>query len=446
MLAWAGLTCVVLFLLANIETTDSGVGYYFLLFTIAAALAIVATIGNPLQSLCFPRSALFLLVFLSYFLLRLFFDVPYLAEVKAMTLGTSGGVVFALLLGVTVAIFISTIFSAQSMGLRSAIPGFLFLCISLYFVSDTFMTHFASVRSDLFLIDSHDRQYQRPGNFIGILTLMFSMLLGSVRIFHEGFSSTPLFARAIVMAVYIAMTGMLLVMAQLLGSNAGFVVGFVVCGTTLLWIWRPRRRMVRWSRHLLAQSTDSALVLQKSVAALAWRGVVLALIAVAAIAALLSYTEFDLEQFRFFGFSEGTIGGNSVASRLRILSSDFLTQFAYSPLFGNLLVDELTTGEGTYSHSLVSLLSHMGVIGTALFVAYVVSVYRDIGRSGGMFGSYFSDMDIGVLRMMLVTIALVFALAATFFTWMPLWFALGLLCPPIRVESHLFSQQKTGVA
>jgi hypothetical protein len=442
MLAWAGLTFVVLFLLANIETTESGVGYHFLLLAVVAAAAIAATIGNPLRSICFPRSALFLLGFLTYFLLRLFFDVPYLAEVKAITVGTSGGIVFALGLGLIVSIFVATIFSAQSLGIRGALPGFLFLCLTLYFVVDTFMTHFATVRSDLFLIDSDERQYQRPGNFIVILSLIFSMLLGSVRVFHDRLSKTPVAAKFVIVGIYLVMMGMLVVMAQLLGSNAGFFVGVLICGTTLLWIWRPRHRTLHWSRFLLARSNDSADAFRDSVPSLAGRGVFLGLVALVAVAFGLSFTEFELQQFRFFGFGEGRIGGNSIASRLRILSTDFLTQFAYSPMFGNLLADERTTGGGTYAHSLISLLSHVGVIGTFLFALYFVAVFRDIGRVSGMFGSYFNNLDIGVLRIMLLVIVALFALAATFFTWMPLWFTLGLVCPPILLQNHLFTQAK----
>ena len=104
---------------------------------------------------------------------------------------------------------------------------------------------------------------------------------------------------------------------------------------------------------------------------------------------------------------------------------NFITQFSYNPLFGNMRVDLLTTGQGTYVHSLLSLLTHLGLVGFTLFVLFLRSLYLQIARpdqrlQGELKKSYL------LFRLFALVAILLAGLVSAFFVWTPLWFCVGL--------------------
>src|SRR5690606_15421763 len=108
--ACVGIVFTLLFLVSNIRIAGGGVGYAYLVAPVVCAAGIVVTRPNPIRAIIVPQSSAFLLAFLAYFLLRLLLDVPDFEEIKSYTIGTSGGLVFALLLGTTVSILLVTLF------------------------------------------------------------------------------------------------------------------------------------------------------------------------------------------------------------------------------------------------------------------------------------------------------------------------------------------------
>ena len=100
-------------------------------------------------------------------------------------------------------------------------------------------------------------------------------------------------------------------------------------------------------------------------------------------------------------------------------------------MFGNLTADALTTGPGTYAHSLLSVFSHLGLVGAALFTMYLVALYREIMLPPIGLPSFYSGAKYPLFRAMILGGLIGYGLIGTFFTWMPLWFALGLLFPPL---------------
>ena len=150
-------------------------------------------------------------------------------------------------------------------------------------------------------------------------------------------------------------------------------------------------------------------------------------------AGFLAYTNLSIEQFRIFGFSQRSLIYPLLA-RIDLFEQNFLIQFAYSPVFGNLRVDDLTTGSGSFAHSLISILSHLGIVGGTLFCLYISSLYRELKKAPPFSAWFYTDSDLGVFRIILGLLILGYALVGTFFTWMPLWFSLGLLYPPMLLH------------
>src|SRR5690606_16515137 len=106
-----------------------GVGYVYLIVAIGCAAMLVAVRANAMNALMVPRHAMFLLGFLTYFCVRLFFDVNDFAEVKAVTVGTTGGIVFGIALGTMAAVFAGVLHERKGRSLPHAARVFLFLAI-----------------------------------------------------------------------------------------------------------------------------------------------------------------------------------------------------------------------------------------------------------------------------------------------------------------------------
>jgi uncharacterized protein (DUF983 family) len=301
---------------------------------------------------------------------------------------------------------------------------------------DTYSAHLALVRHDIFLVDAGDRSYQRPGNFTVMVSLLISFFLAHVQQNRSSRTSWFKMLFAVNATVYMVTALVLMVTSQLVGSNTGFVVTFFVTIATLVWLWRPNIAVLTWSAVLSKRRISVISVFRNSMPTFVIAGLVLSIASLGVGMLILHLTNLELHHFRIFGYSDASIGGNSLVSRFRMLSNNFLTQFEFNPMFGNLRVDELTTGKGTYAHSLISTLSHLGLLGTFFLAVYFFAIYRDLKRTGfSQGGARYGNLDIGLFRMIFLILVISFALIATFFTWMPLWFALGLLCPPFVLQS-----------
>ena len=129
-------------------------------------------------------------------------------------------------------------------------------------------------------------------------------------------------------------------------------------------------------------------------------------------------------------FSEVAGGGrlSSIDTRLSLLS-DFGRQFSISPIFGDFSAEiRANSGRGNYAHSLVSFLSHTGVVGTTLFC---ITLYFIFSRRWPV--RRLAAPDIHQFFFMSAVLAL--GMAYTFMTWQVLWFMLGYMCktPTFRV-------------
>jgi len=126
----------------------------------------------------------------------------------------------------------------------------------------------------------------------------------------------------------------------------------------------------------------------------------------------------------------------SVDSRLE-LWSNFVIHLDYSLLLGNMGVDTYTTGSGSYVHSLVgSLLTHLGLIGFILFFTYLYFAIKEklySSYSEGEYGRYV-DNGISVYSLIVFIAMLLIASVGVFFTWVPIWFLMGMFFPVFNLK------------
>ncbi|HEY4203130.1 MAG TPA: hypothetical protein VGM83_21465 [Devosiaceae bacterium] len=118
---------------------------------------------------------------------------------------------------------------------------------------------------------------------------------------------------------------------------------------------------------------------------------------------------------------ESPIAGSSIDSRWRILLNNGLEQLRVNPLFGDLGAEIVTGHPGEYIHSILSVQSHTGIVGSMLIILFLVLRVPALVKLGGYYA-----VSVFVLSVILVS------LAATFFVWVPFWLAMGaLLAAPL---------------
>ena len=127
-----------------------------------------------------------------------------------------------------------------------------------------------------------------------------------------------------------------------------------------------------------------------------------------------------LSKTRFAEVMEGG-GLSSIDGRLALLS-DFGRQFSVSPVFGNFSAEILAgSGVGGYPHTLLSFLTHTGLIGTTIASLVLVLIYS---RRLPMRRLNLPDLQ----QLLFMTAILALGTLYTFMTWSPFWFMLGFMC------------------
>ncbi|WP_415886965.1 hypothetical protein ACMXYO_02925 [Neptuniibacter sp. QD37_6] len=376
------------------------------------------------------QSVFILLLFWAYFVLRIGIDKGTVASLKASTIGTTGGVLLFYAIGAVLSIINGQHrVNAIRVGNYFNLFSFLFIsyvAVSLYFLIEVFFELNSKLRADIILIDSEDSHYQRPGNFLVmsyILVLMLYTQFVSMR--PRYMSIWSYLSGTIVLSLFIAYTMLALLVSQMFGSNNATVL---IAGLG----------MVGFATIMMLKLTSVQCLLASS--SLGFKGVLCRGLMVRLIAFLIgsiivftflvlmlaSYLNVDLGMTRLGGFGSGEI--SSIASRLALLDN-FIVHFSFSPLLGNMNVDCLTTGCGSYVHSLpATLLTHTGLIGFFLFVFYLCCAYlerlkdRKCEMKGVLLAARFESFQ----NVLFFTTVLLLGVLATFFTWSILWFALGL--------------------
>jgi hypothetical protein len=428
LLLWSAVYSTALFLFANVRTIDAGAGYVFLLPAVGFTVLALLVGGDALRGIVLRPSAVALLPFLIYFLVKLLIDLPDSARMRSYSIGTDGGVVFALLLGTMLGVLLARQ-SERRFCSDGALLAFLLACVVL--AADTFRGHLGAIRTDIFLIVD-DVNYQRPGNFVILTAIFASMQLALCWDARQQEGRGASWASRAGLAAYVALIALLLATTQLIGSNASFVVTAYIAVGTLMWCARPRERgfasIVRSLREL-----DPFRLLWRALPRFVLIGAVVAAAAFFAVVVFFAYTGLEARQFRIFGFGEREILF-SLTDRFEILRSNFVVQFAHSPMLGDLRADELTTGPGSYSHSLISMFSHLGIVGVVLFAGYLTAVIREVRRPDPTALPFYNSAGLALHKLVIMAGVLGFACLGTFFTWLPLWWCLGFLYGPVAIR------------
>ncbi len=417
---------------------EGGVALPFLLVVIilGAVLSVWRAFTSPVLHI--KHSTFFLVLFGAYLVFRLGVDTGSVGEIKAYVLGTTGGTLLFYTLGMMMAITIGQIFDygAQSKSYRTflALGFILYMAVSFGSLLTLFFELYARLRSDIYLISDINGNYQRSGDFLVIVFLVLSTLYAHVIALNQGLSSKMYkFLSPVFFVTYLGYGFLSMAIAQMIGSNKAAVVIVGLILTLVIMCFLIFFRRVK--RYLACQ--------QLSISRVVW-GVVgrriffIVMVGGAFLIIMAIALEIDLSSTRIGGFGDGEI--SSITSRVNLLIN-FISQFAYSPIFGNMTVDALTTGPGSYVHSfLISTLTHLGIVGFILIVSYLILAYRERFK----FKQYNSNRPeqclvnniLNLYSMMAFSVILLIGIVGTFFTWATIWFAMGLLIVAVRFDGR----------
>ena len=420
--AFAIIFSLSLFIFDNARELTSGVAYNYLLLALAAFAVIFFLNGDIFFLFKIKQSSIYLLIFFGYFGTKYYFESSDYEQTLQFLIGSSNGIIFSLFLGFMSAYALTIIYELRRIQWLKHFAFallVLYLAYVLYLAFGAYAFHVADVRDEQFLIKAQEGHYQRTGD----LLLMQFILAGSLVMLtlstagrYRFFSCLPLYL------LLMAVTAILGITAQLIGSNSGLVgpVSFMFVVSVLYLIFSLEVSTVNHQKFKLSSLIFGRMTFKLLLGSIVSVGVLLG-------AGLLALQIFgvDVDTLRIVGYGEGE--NTSIVSRNEIFKRNFIPHVAHSPIFGHTQVEHLAGDRTSYVHSLASIQTHLGLVGFSLFLLLLFSLYHQVAsKQQSEYDSLFSNQQYGLYRILAVISLLAMCSVSQFFTWMPMWFAFGM--------------------
>ena len=413
LLSISALSILFTYLNSNINNIGPGVGrVYFLVFMINTIFLWLIT---PISYKIFRinKAVIITLAFMVYVSLRFILDQQSIKGFFGFTFSTTSGIFFGYFLGISLAYLYSGIIE-NIRKFPDLIEKFNTIVL-LYFIFVTFFiiqsfVHYFSIKTLGYSINEIPVDYQRPGIFLFLIAVQNAVLIVIINLIN------PQKKNRLVYLLYLISTVVMILLSQLIGSNFFFVSGIVLL-FVIFWF----RGIVSTSKKYLVKSEVKLLSIFRG-----WMGVrLLKFVSVVLVIFSLSiYVNYKLD---IFDFQQLRIVGHehyipSLNIRVNILKDLFIMHFNYAPLFGDMFVHkDLNT---TYIHSLFRIIPSLGVTGSLFFGFVIFLIYRDINLCSKNTSSM--SLNYQIFRLAMVTYILLGALVMAGYSWIPLWFIMGL--------------------
>lgn len=428
--AWCGLMALSGFLWTKIAFSTEGSGWLYL-----PGIAGCTTVVAGLQLLggarfVLHRSAPWFLLFVAWLLMRLVADSRTASDVLGYTIGYGEGVLLCYGMGLSTRLLLDALAQLGTVRVR-----WLACLVLLAFNTwsalrvEAMGTEAGRLHRSLALMENET--YQLSGALSSALAIVLAVTCA--RSVNEPRGYVGVLMKWTLFGVAIGTMLVLARASQLLGSNAGpaFVVPVVLLMFAVGWI----SLQTGGSKHFAGLRESS-----NSLTRVLWRTLVpllgAAIVGIGAFIAAVTVGLIDIGQYRVFGFEEASLVNSSLESRYRILCSNYLPQLMHSPILGNFFVDRDTTGDGSYAHSLIAILPHLGVVGAILFFVMMTSVARQLRLMWSLSEGNNAERRFATLAIVAMAWVVIFMTLTTFFTNVILWFSLGLLAPAIQLQAR----------
>lgn len=398
------------------------------------------------------RGSFFIIIpYIFYYALRCTIDLDVESWLRPRFLGTDNGILLFYLLGLILALPLQ-----RALALSNASPidaTFFKWMVGLMIVLSVIDTlsivslYHSLLRTDIFLIADSDGAYQRPGDLLSIrmfaLSAIFLVLRACVKSSNTTFGYLR---RTLTTTAFLIQLPMCMYVAQALGSNKGTVLIGAIFIITIFLLLALGVRKQQTSLHIRTPTIFNLVfhkISRRALAKLVLLSIVLIFIGIQ-IAPTLGI---ELRMFRIFGFGSGEL--SSVDSRIALIKENFMTHFLYAPFFGNANVEILTTGEGTYIHSILGYaLTHTGIFGLLLMLWFLYAGLKERVRPNIILEEKIPDnssdsLNFISLHMLICALTVVFlGIASNSIIWSVLWFSFGFHLLPVTLTIHKKGTQK----
>ncbi len=413
LLSISALSILFTYYMANINDIGPGVARrYFLFFLINI---IILWLITPVSHKIFRinKAIIFTFAFLVYISLRFILDQQGTKGFFGFTFGTTSGIFFGYFLGITLAYLYSGIIE-NIRKFPDLIEKFntivlLYFIFVTFFIIQSFVNYY-SIKTVGFSINEIHVSYQRPGIFLFLIAVQNATLLVIMKLIY------PQKKNKLVYLLFLISTIVMIFLGQLIGSNFLFASGLV-----LLLVISWYRGIVSTSKKYFVKSEVKLSSLFKS-----WMGsqflkfaYLILILFVLLIYINYYFVIFDFQQLRIIGHEHYI---PSLNVRMNILKELFIMHFNYAPLFGDMFVHKALNT--TYIHSLLRIIPSLGITGALFFGLVVFLVYRDIN----LCSKYTSRtrLNYQIFRLIMITYILLGAIIMAGYSWIPLWFIIGL--------------------
>lgn len=420
------------YLTLNIANVGEGGGGLPLLasFLILATAVLFLQIT---QNLILLRLHFFIfLMLLQWILIRGLLDLQSLEYLKQITIATTGGILLFFLIGTLSRRAIDSLINLSNSTISAKIL-LIYFCLISIFIFQEYSSRL--VRTDIFYIDDVDGSYQRPGNFFIMLFIIISFIYLKM-ISHAVVKKRFTF----VFWFFIYSFGLViaLISSQMIGSNAAtanLVAIYLITSVISFLSFNKKIRKAFLDNHL-------SLPFSKKIIKKIFQYAFLSLIGLSLVISLfIQFSDFDLSTTRAFGFGDGA--NSSLNSRMDILKHTGAAQMGYSPIFGNLNVAYLTTGNASkFLHNFIpNIIAELGLIGLLIVITLFFLVFKILIVNFRV--ALFDEQNFqhGILNLWVCFILLYFLLYANIAVgkeWPVIWFFIGFSVSVFAIKKKMF--------
>lgn len=382
------------------------------------------------QSLAVSFHFFILLMFLIWLAIRVIIDLNDIEYLKQVTLGTTGGILLFFMIGSLARYSLNTIAITEKSLWAAKIILFIFLLFSF-----NVFVEFSSkiVRIDILLIDDLEGGYQRPGNFFIIFFAMVSFVF--LKLISQNFTKN-LFSLIFWLTIYSAGVFLALISSQMIGSNAATANILVIYLITVV------ISIIGFNKKIRSYFLNSGVSLNflNKIAKKNIHYSMMTIIVIFFISILaLKVSDFDVNTMRAFGFGAG--GNDSLISRFIIFKETAIDQMGYSPIFGNMNVAYLTTGNtGRYLHNFIpNIIAEMGLIGLIIILILILLVFKVVIKNMRMTSldvQGFQEFIVNFWVFFILLFLFIYANIAVSKSWLVIWFFIGFSAPALVVNKN----------
>lgn len=434
---------LILYFIMNINVlSKSSSGLLVLALFILLSTSVI--VYDALKKTVFiKKSLLFLFLFMIYFLFKLILETEDMGLIKTLFISTTGGTIFFYILGLLLSLHLYYI-KTNYLKLQNSLTGynsltFLFLFVVFIMLINSFFILYANIRTDIFLIDNIDGMYQRTGSFLTMLCLITSIFyIYSMVLNRKDKTFTNSLLSIGTLLLYFSILVISTVLSQLIGSNNAFIciLGLLFAVITFKIFFLMNYKQIQLSNEYIY---FNSIIYGKVVLKILFSIFTALFILLIMLGVFVYVMDIDLSVLRIFGFGKEDVG--SADSRI-MAWKNFPTQFNYSPIFGHFKVGEFTSDIAPsthfqHVHSFVgTILTHLGLVGFLLFSLFVFSSFKEINVAPENKDLFFINSMLKIYIFLVFIGFFTVATYATFFSWIPLWFLLGLFFPSIVIKKE----------